>query len=265
MNKITLEKNFIEDLKKNYYELYIICLLLNKEYTEKLLTIISIFIEINSIPSKINDKMIGYVRFAWWREALENISDSKPNNHPLISKFSKFSDEIKIYFLKEIIDGCELELEEEIDEYNLNQIILKKYNSLLLLLENILEYNTAGEHENFANLSVAFFIIIEAIIKGNKKSLKNLKLLNRSNFNVKDRAYIEELINFAIKKIYITEKNYKFFKGDLLVNLIVTALKFYINHVQKNDFNISRLNINGFRFKLLIILFIKKIRIRLQF
>lgn len=108
---------------------YLASLLLPAPYREHAFTLIAFNAELARIPSLVSDEMIGHIRFAWWREALQELADGKPSRgHPVLQALGTTiqAESQLMPMLEQLLDARESDL-------------AKKSPDNLLALENYAE------------------------------------------------------------------------------------------------------------------------------
>jgi phytoene synthase len=64
---------------------YLCALFAPAEVREAWFALLAFHLELRDIPHKVSEDMIGFIRFAWWREALDEIYARKtPRHHPVV-------------------------------------------------------------------------------------------------------------------------------------------------------------------------------------
>ena len=69
---------------------YGLSLLAHKTQTPKIWALLALKAELASIAHKVTDPQMGYVRLAWWRDALQNLPNTA-NQHPILATLAAFS------------------------------------------------------------------------------------------------------------------------------------------------------------------------------
>lgn len=70
--------------------------------------------EIASIADKVGEEMVGFVRYAWWRETLASIYAGKPpRGHPLAETLALYTAQLSKQYFDVIIDAHEKALAEQ--------------------------------------------------------------------------------------------------------------------------------------------------------
>lgn len=106
-----------EIIKSQDYDRYIASLFTPLNYREDIFTVISFNFEVQKILKVVSDPMIGMIRFAWWREGIEEAFNvEKPvRNHQILQNIRrlKVNFDISPEHFYTIIDGYEKLLENE--------------------------------------------------------------------------------------------------------------------------------------------------------
>jgi len=249
-----IEDNFIEQLKNQYYEIYISILILGGKNFERLIIILNIFIELNTIPNKVKDKMTGFIRLMWWRETFEGLANGKIKNHPLIDNFTDASEQ-ELSNLNKIIEVIELEFE---DQDNSKIYIKDKYNSLF----NLIIAGSDTPNQIPENFLYSFFIVVEILVNKKIDYLKKIDFF-ATNDTKNDLEYTRKLIDKSVEYLDIFYKN-SLYKNNLFLYLISNALIYYTRKFNKINYDIYLFSKIRYRLGLTIYLYIKSIKFKLM-
>ena len=93
-------QSLLSELKQQHYAYYIWVMLAPKHARELLLALLSFEAELEAIPTKVSEEMLGLIRFAWWEEAVDMLEAGTLNrDHPVLRALESTS-ELDINFLK---------------------------------------------------------------------------------------------------------------------------------------------------------------------
>lgn len=133
-------------IKQNYYNAFLASLFIPKPLRDKLWTCLSFYHELSSITHKVNEELLGMIRFAWWHE---QIKSSETPAHPILIAIKSIiaeNDKLADHFIK-LIDYYQSEYKEEAGHDNphldlINELFVKhdkylaKYNEIYDKLEH---------------------------------------------------------------------------------------------------------------------------------
>lgn len=98
------------ELKNGDYDRYMIALSSPASERSFLISLFAFYLEIRTIPRKVTEPMLGLIRLAWWREALEEIESGKPvrKHEILLALEEQLKSKLHIIpYLKNIIETVE--------------------------------------------------------------------------------------------------------------------------------------------------------------
>lgn len=76
---------FISSVREREYDRFLAIQLAPMEKRAALYALTTLFIELSHVAEIVSETLIGHIRLAWWREALEEIANGqKPRQHPLV-------------------------------------------------------------------------------------------------------------------------------------------------------------------------------------
>ncbi len=99
-------------VKAQDYPRYLMALCLPAQAQDAAFAALAWYAEIAAIPAKVREEMIGHIRFAWWREALEEMDKGKePRAHPALKTVAPYIKGITFpcESLMRIVDAAEAE------------------------------------------------------------------------------------------------------------------------------------------------------------
>lgn len=71
------------------YDRYLTVLYAREEDRPHLFALYALNVELARIPTIVSEPMLGEIRFAWWREAIEDIAQGRVRQHPVIEALSE--------------------------------------------------------------------------------------------------------------------------------------------------------------------------------
>lgn len=87
----------LNELKRNRYPYYLYVMIAPLELRAALTTILSLEWELEQIPRKVSEPLLGQIRFAWWQEALEMLEAGDcPRAHPVIEAVNENKDSLPL-------------------------------------------------------------------------------------------------------------------------------------------------------------------------
>lgn len=252
-----------EIIKSQDYDRYITSLFARLNHREHIFSIISFNYELNKILKIVTEPMIGMIRYAWWREALEEAFnlEKQVRNHEVLKSLRDIRENYIVdveNFLK-IVDAKQNELETK--PFKTTQDFLNHINSTDVVISKIVCEIIATEDKNIIkaaeHFSRAYGIINE--IKdanynfgANKFNLPEDMFLKfgakfenygKDSFIETSKEAIESLVEIA--KFELNEARVVLPKVDLktkqkaaCVLLLGKVSEFYINHISNNDFDV---------------------------
>ncbi len=77
-----------------------------KEKREALMALYALDAELQHIHHKVSEEMIGHIRYAWWKEALEEISAGKPPRaHPVVEALAEVKENLPWNMLTSLVEN----------------------------------------------------------------------------------------------------------------------------------------------------------------
>ena len=117
MNAVPTGDDLVEQVRSGDYHRFLAIQLAPCAKRWALYAIVAFHIEIAIIAEIVSEPLIGHIRLAWWREALEEIEAGKlPRSHPVVlalaQVFAQYPHVFK--FLNEMIDARAADLDESL-------------------------------------------------------------------------------------------------------------------------------------------------------
>ncbi len=122
-------------MKNTHYDYYIWSLFLQPSQRKRSEALCLFLNEIEQIPHKTSEEMIGMIRYQWWREA---ITEGLIKKHDVIEKMKDTFTEKDYSLLLEIIDTHERFLDEKPfkDQTDFEGFCSKKYGNILKIISS---------------------------------------------------------------------------------------------------------------------------------
>jgi phytoene/squalene synthetase len=252
-----------EIIKTQDYDRYITTLFTRLNHREDIFAVISFNFELSKILRIVTEPMIGMIRFAWWREALEEAFnlDKQVRNHEILKSLRQLRERYGIeaeHFIK-MVDAKQLELEKkafktfaefknyiEQTDVLVSKIICEITNvenkNIIIAAEKFsIAYGIVDEiREAFLNFSTNRFNLPEDVFEQCGARFENY---GKDSFLETSKEAIERLVNYA--KTEIIEGRTILAKIDLKSKqnaacplLLGKVAEFYIKHIEENDFDV---------------------------
>lgn len=111
---IQAEQNLIEQVRGGDYERFLAIQLAPRATRGALYAIVALNIELARIAETVSEPLMGHIRLAWWREALEEIqAGKKPRSHPVVLALAElYTDHAEVFpLLQQMIDARAADLD----------------------------------------------------------------------------------------------------------------------------------------------------------
>jgi phytoene/squalene synthetase len=252
-----------EIIKTQDYDRYITTLFTRLNHREDIFAVISFNFELSKILRIVSEPMIGMIRFAWWREALEEAFnlDKQVRNHEILKSLRQLRERYGLEatdFIK-IVDAKQQELGNKAFK-NFNDFKNYVSNTDVLISKIICEI-TGVEDKRTIEAALKFALVF-GIVNEIKEAFLNF---SNNKFNMPEDIFLEcgakfenygkdhflETSKEAIERIVsyakneLTEARIILSKVDLKTKqkaacplLIGKICDFYIKHIEENDFDI---------------------------
>ncbi len=202
------------ELKNGDYDRYMIVLSSPASERLFLFSLFAFYLEIKTISKKVTEPMIGLIRLAWWREALEEIESGKPvRKHEILLALEE---QLKskphiIPHLKNIIEtveddavsylltACGVSAPYTAKAYGAYELLKEKPDLVdKYLIDKALEYVLEAKKEKHNRVSFFHLIIAEHYLK----KVKNNSYEISSNLFKKSKLSLQiKLLYHSLRKI----------------------------------------------------------------
>ena len=84
-------------VKKHAHDQYQCCLFLPESQREHVFALMAFHVELARIPGSVSEEMLGHIRFAWWREALDEVfAGGTVRKHPVVEALADVVRDVNI-------------------------------------------------------------------------------------------------------------------------------------------------------------------------
>ncbi len=265
------------EVKNNDYYRYICCLFAPEYLRERLFTLYAFNHEIAKVKDIVSEPMIGMIRLAWWREALDEIYSGKQvRKHEVTRPLQELVNETGLprEFLEKIIDAREQELN-LITPANieaLKQYIDATSTSLLLASLYIVGIKDKPATDIAYHIGTAYSLV--GIMRaarwnaGKRYILFPKDMLDKNNITEDDIAegrnldktkiIVQQLcdnVEINLRQAYILRKNLP--AEALPVYLHTTLARFFLNNIIRNDYDLFYKDLEKGKLKILLKIFLE--------
>jgi NADH dehydrogenase [ubiquinone] 1 alpha subcomplex assembly factor 6 len=187
------------EVKKNDYERYLCCLLVNNYLRHRLFPIYAFNNEISKVKHIISEPMAGYIRLQWWHDAIDEIYEREPikHRHEIVDGLYELVCETEIpkTMFHDLIDAREEEVDFKVpsDLESLNEYVVKTSSNLFDLLLFAAGVNCKTAHEAAYHAGVSYAIV--GIMRSIKYNAYYGRILFPEDLMKKEGITIEDIIN----------------------------------------------------------------------
>jgi phytoene synthase len=258
---------------------YLCGLFASEEERRWLYSLYAFELEMQKIYKSVSEPIVGFIKYAWWREAIEGIFTGQAPRHEVVQALARTAEQLQLNteFFEEVISGYEFYLEnsppKDMEQllYSVNQAATPifrlatlavgvKDQSVIYLAEDLA---AAWQLINFIysaakDLTRGTIMFPENLMQAYNINYKSLLTKDNAHLYVQIvkqiMQYSEELLN----KIYLKKKLIP--KKALPVFLLAPILLKRIEHIKKHNYNIMLLDEPGSKLLIQLNVFLKAFR-----
>lgn len=265
------------EVKNNDYYRFLCCLFTPAILRERLFTLYAFNFEISKIKDIVSEPIIGHIRIAWWREAIDEIYENKPvRQHEILKALSQLIKETDLpkEMVVNIIDAHENEIEFVIPK-NLADLerLANETSTTLLEASLYLLGQKSGEGQEIAqHIGIAYGLV--EIMRFMRVNASNSRLMLPEDLLAQQGITTDEIysgknlgrVKPIVKEIYGIAENHLKQADVLRKKLRKEAVPIYLhsviassilNRIRKNDYDLFHSNLEENKANMLIRLFYK--------